>query len=310
MKRSEREHSQDLKTAEKATIEALKTDPDGSAVVPVPPPPSTQSALLLAQQRRARRLATYEQVWSLHNQGWLGCAIAQQLGISERTVRRYLRTTRFPERKGRRDRGRSILDPYKTDLLKHWNSGCHETKRLFDALQTKGYPGSYRTVGRYVQRLRSSLGLPPRQQQRGRLPPQAIKPKKPPLTVRRATWLVLRRIENRDQEDEQLLTQLIAQHSELAEAIELAQDFAEIVRNRSSEQLDAWMQGAIHSHLPAFVRFAQGLGEDYEAVKAGVTLEWSNGQVEGQINRLKMLKRQMYGRASLDLLSQRFLLAV
>ncbi len=57
---------------EKATIESLKTDPDGSVAVPVPPPPSTQSALLLAQQRRARRLSNYEQVWSLHNQGWLG----------------------------------------------------------------------------------------------------------------------------------------------------------------------------------------------------------------------------------------------
>ncbi len=163
---------------------------------------------------------------------------------------------------------------------------------------------------RYLQRLRSSLGLPPRQRQPGLLLPQSIEPKKRPLTVRRATWLVLRRIENRDQNDEQLLTQLIAQHSELAEAIELAQDFAEIVRNRSPEQLDAWMQRATHSHLGALVSFAQGLREDYAAVKAGVTLQWSNGQVEGQINRLKMLKRQMYGRASIELLSQRFLLAV
>ncbi len=165
-------------------------------------------------------------------------------------------------------------------------------------------------MGRYVQRLRSSLGLPSRQQQCGRLPPQAIKPKKPPLTVRRATWLVLRRPENRDEEDEQLLARLIAQHPHLAEAIELSQEFAQLVRNRKPEQLDIWLARAVGSHPRALARFASRLGSDYEAVKAGVTLEWSNGQVEGQINRLKILKRQMYGRASIELLSQRFLLAV
>ncbi len=128
-----------------------------------------------------------------------------------------------------------------------------------------------------------------------------------PLTVSRATWLVLRRPENRDEEDEQLLARLIAQHPHLAEAIELSQDFAQLVRNREPEQLDIWLARAVMSHLGALVRFALRLGEDYEAVKAGVTLEWSNGPVEGQINRLKMLKRQMYGRAKMDLLSQRFL---
>lgn len=70
----------------------------------------------------------------------------------------------------------------------------------------------------------------------------------------------------------------------------------------------AW--GSIQGDLATLVGFALRLGEDYEAVKAGVTLEWSNGQVEGQINRLKILKRQMYGRAKFDLLSQRVLLAV
>ena len=131
-----------------------------------------------------------------------------------------------------------------------------------------------------------------------------------PLTVNRATWLVLRRPENRDDEDELLLTQIIAQNPDLAEAIDLNQDFAQLVRNREPEQLDPWLTRAVQSNLEAKGRFALSLGEDYKAVKAGVTLEWSNGQVEGQINRLKMLKRQMYGRASIKLLSQRFLLAV
>jgi transposase len=84
---------------------------------------------------------------------------------------------------------------------------------------------------------------------------------------------------------------------------------AEIVRNHRSELLDSWLQTVLHTQIKPLVNFGLGLLEDYDAVKAGMTLEWSNGQVEGQINRLKMLKRQMYGRAGINLLSRRFLLA-
>ncbi len=310
MKKSERDHNQDLKAVEEAFSKALVSCGDGSEAVRALPPPSANAALVLAQQRRARRLAIYEEVCHLRRQGWSGKAIALSLGIGKTTVFRYLASSQFPERKGRSDRGRSLLDPYKDYFLKRWNSGCHEAKRLFHELQALDYGGSYATVARYAQRLRQAQGLEPRRQLKGRSPPQVIESKKLPLTVSRATWLVLRRPENQDEEDEQLLALLVAQHPELAEAIALSQDFAELVRNREPEQLDIWLARAVRSHLGALVRFALRLGEDYEAVKAGVTLEWSNGPVEGQINRLKMLKRQMYGRASIELLSQRFLLAV
>jgi transposase len=82
-----------------------------------------------------------------------------------------------------------------------------------------------------------------------------------------------------------------------------------LVRQRQPEALDAWLQRATTSAPEAMRRFALGLYEDYAAVKAGVTLPWSTGPVEGHINRLKMLKRQMFGRAHLDLLSRRFVLA-
>jgi transposase len=104
------------------------------------------------------------------------------------------------------------------------------------------------------------------------------------------------------------LTQLTA-HPALAEAIALAQDFASLVRQRQSIQLDPWLARATTSAFPPFQRFAKGLREDYAAVKAGVTLPWSSGPVEGHINRLKMLKRHMFGQARLDLLARRFLLA-
>ena len=105
------------------------------------------------------------------------------------------------------------------------------------------------------------------------------------------------------------LAQLHAQQAEVAEAIDLAQDFAQLVRQRQPEHLDPWLKRATTSTLEAVRRFATGLYEDYDAVKAGMTLPWSTGPVEGHINRLKMLKRQMFGRARLDLLSRRFVRA-
>jgi transposase len=117
---------------------------------------------------------------------------------------------------------------------------------------------------------------------------------------------VLRREAQRTEAEAQQLTHLHRQSAEVAEAIDLAQDFTQLVRQRQPEGLDPWLQRAASSALEALQRFAQGLSEDYEAVKAGVTLPWSTGPVEGHINRLKMLKRQMFGRALLDLLSCRF----
>ena len=129
------------------------------------------------------------------------------------------------------------------------------------------------------------------------------------LTPRRATWLVLRRPEQRTPEAAHLLAQLTAQHAQLADAIALAQDFAQLVRQRQAAQLDPGLARATESPLAPLQRFTKGLRDDYDAVKAGVTLPWSNGPVEGHINRLKMLKRQMFGRASLDLLQRRCVLA-
>lgn len=134
-------------------------------------------------------------------------------------------------------------------------------------------------------------------------------PPSQPLTPRRATWLVLRREAKRTEAETQQLDQLRAQQAEVAEAIDLAQDFAQLVRQRQPEALDPWLQRATANTLEAVQRFANGLRDDYEAVKAGVTLPWSSGPVEGHIHRLKMLKRQMLGRAHLDLLSRRFVRA-
>jgi transposase len=281
--------------------------PDGTVAAPVPPPPNPTAAVVRAQQRRARRLAIDNQVWDWHRQGYSGYAIARQLGIGKSTVFRYLRTSTFPERRGRSDVGRSLLDPYKPYLMNRWNEGCREALALFHELKRRGYPGSYATVARYAQRLRQAQGLSRRQ----RLAPKPVRavsePTIPLLTPRGVTWLVMKRLNKREASDEQVLQDLQRRHPELEEVIALARDFAHLVRERQPDQLDPWLERAASCRVDAFRRFAKRLREDYDSIQAGVTLPWSKGPVEGHINRLKMLKRQMFGRAKLDLLSQRFL---
>lgn len=300
-------------SALKAVGEAISTEPvtgrEGAVAVPVPTTVPTAIEEARAEQRRARRLANYEKVWALYRQGWSNRAIARQIGLGRMTVVRYLQALTFPERKGRSDKGRSILNPYKEHLLTHWNAGYRDARRLFREIRRKGYTGSYATVARYASRLRQAQGLRPRERRPGERLPLVTEPRRRPLTTRRATSLVLQRPEKHQPEDEQLVTRIKAQHAELSVAIELARDFAEIVRQRQPDRFDGWLVQAADSAIAALRRFAKGLRDDYEAVKAGMTLLWSNGPVEGHINRLKMLKRQMYGRAGIDLLNRRFLLA-
>ena len=302
-------HGQVLTAVHEAMRQAPIRQADGSMAVPVPLPPSAPTARELASQRRARRLALDAQVWTLRRQGWSGEAIARQLGMGRTTVYRDLHAPTFPERKGRADRGQSVLNPYKDSLVQRWNAGCRDTRQLWAELRHRGYRGRYPTVARYTQRLRQAQGVAPRQRLMGKRLLAVSEPTPPLLTARRAAWLVVRRADQRTAVEAQQLTQWRAQPGELADAITLTEAFVQLIRQRQGAQLDPWLERAAQSTLGVFRRFAQGLRDDYAAVKAGMTLPWSTGPVEGQMNRLKMLKRQMCGRARLDLLSRRFLLA-
>src|SRR5215470_9813841 len=229
--------------------------------------------------------------------------------MSLRTVQRDLQSATFVGRKRRRDHGESGLTPYTPSLLERWNAGCYTAMRLLRDLRQRGYAGGYGVVAAYARRLRQAQGLPPGHRRARQPLPAVAEPACQPLTPRRATWLVLRRETPRTEAEAQQLTQLHAQSPAVAEAIDLAQDFTQLVRQRQPERLDPWLKRATTSAVDAVQRFAAGLYEDDEAVKAGVTLPWSTGPVEGHINRLKMLKRQMFGRARLDLLGRRFLRA-
>lgn len=269
-----------------------------------PPPPAPSQKTEDQQQRRARRYARYEEARQLHHQGMSLKAIAAQLGLDRKTVRKYLAAETFPEAQPRVRF--SILDPYKEHLIQRWQQGGCNIRQLFREIQQQGYPGGLGIVPQFMAGLRRQHGLPP--YTRMFTPTgQPLSLPANPLTPRKATWLVLSRPDTLQEEDLQVINRIRTLHPDIALAIELAQSFAMLVRQHLVDPFDAWIECAKTSPLPSFRSFATGIRRDYAAVKAALSLPWSNGQVEGQVNRLKFLKRQMYDRANFDLLRVRVL---
>ncbi len=235
--------------------------------------------------------------------------VPRHLGIGRTTTYRHLKSAAFPERKGRSDAGRSSMDPWADWIIERWNRGQRNGRQTLRDLRAKGFTGNYATVLCYLNRLRDAQQGAVPHRSRARPGPPLVAAPKQVLTPRTAAWTVLRPPSRRGDEEGALLAKLREAAPALAAAVELAEEFAALVRGREPGRLDPWLQRAQDSAVPALQRFAKRLSSDYDAVRAAVTLAWSNGQVEGQINRLKTLKRQMYGRANLDLLERRFLLA-
>jgi hypothetical protein len=283
-------------------------DPPVVIEAPSPSPTAQSAAHLLpsagASPRHTHRRLRYEQVCQLAQQGWTFRAIAQQVGLHRKTVAQYVRADAFPVRA----RPPSVLDPYKPYLLDCWKRGCCTGMRLYEAIQRQGYRGGRSTVLGYLTQLRKAQGLAPRTRTVQPGPP-VTDPSVQGSTPRQATWLVWRQPAHLTPEDHALLDRLHQAHPAFAEAIALAQGFAQLLRARQPERLEPWLQQAATSSLAALQRLAQSFQRDYAAVKAGVTGPWSTSPVEGYINRLKMLKRHMFGRACLDRLRRRFLLA-
>jgi transposase len=295
-------HAKHLRALDQARREAAGLN----GTLLLPPAETQERVALLAGARHERRKARHEQGWALSRQGWPRERIGSQLGLSRSTVYRCLRSEVFLERRTRRDAGLSRLDPWRSVVLEHWNDGRRNGRTLFRDLQRRGYRGSYATLTRYLRRFRAL----PRDAAPARSRPAlvAVAPGRE-LTPRRAAWTVLRREERRRAQDSEVLADLRRCAPELDEAVTLAEAFIGLVRDRAPDRFDPWLKQALRSTLRPLRSFAKHLSADYDAVRAAVTLGWSNGPVEGQINRLKMLKRTMYGRAGLDLLSRRFLLA-
>jgi len=255
------------------------------------------------QQRHAAWATTYEAIHTLHAEGTPVTTIAQQLGISRPTVYAYLRratppSPRSPQRSGQ------VLRPFMPYLIQRWREGATDSMQLWREIRARGYAHAARTVSRFLTRRRraSEAGWAPETQTASYTRPQG-----PSARAVSFTWVCPEA--KRSQAAQLYVDQLRQVDQSIGQAYTLSQAFLALVRERRGDALAAWMTEASASGIEALARFAQGLQEDLAAVTAGLTLPWSTGPVEGHSNRLKLLKRQGYGRADVGLLRQRVLQA-
>ncbi len=192
---------------------AVHTDSPAELLHIVPAEAPSARTQEQAAQRRTQRLARYEQVCQLHKEGWTLSAIAQQMHLDRNTVRKYVSAPSFPERQPRPLR-RSVLDPYKPYLVQRWNEGCRTGTVLWHELEQKGYRGKRVTVFRYVSRLRTAHGLPPKKRTHA-THGKVVEQRRLSTTPRSLAWLVLRRSEKMDETEQQLVVQLREMHTEL-----------------------------------------------------------------------------------------------
>jgi transposase len=264
---------------------------------PKPAPPEQAAR----PPRHARWVVIYDAVHALRAQGTSIATMARQLGISRPTVYAYLRRATPPgPRRLQRPPSARVLTPYVPYLIRRWRESGADSRQLWREIQALGYAHSARTVGRFITQLR-------RTSDGGYAPEVHASPYTRPRgpSARAVSFVMVCPPAQRSADAQQYLDQLCQMDTSVAQAHELSHAFLTIVRERRGLDLEAWIAEAMHRGIGALARFARGLQEDLAAVTAGLTLEWSNGPVEGQITRLKLLKRQGYGRAGVPLLRQR-----
>jgi transposase len=221
--------------------------------------------------------------------------IMRELGLAKETVRRFYRAASVEELLAKPREGRpSILDQFKPYLHQRWRDGCTSATRLFEEIRTQGYHGSAGSVGTYLRPFRELGTTPP--------------PAPPPPKVRHLTSWLLRHPDSLDTDEQQQLKEVLARCPALDAVAHHVASFATIMCGLHGDRLGGWIARVEADQLPDLHSFTGGLKRDHDAVVNGLTLPYSSGAVEGTVNRIKMLKRQMYGRASFDLLRKRVLL--
>jgi transposase len=273
------------------------------------------AALTYAERKkkisRDKRSARYEHVLALHQAGMSGRAIARELQMSRRIVQHYLSSDGFPERapgSGQRAFGKSKLDPYRRYLRGRWDAGEHAGSRLFDEIKERGYAGSESLLRHVLGEWRTELP-PKRRQGPPRKPRLSSTPRKRRLSSRGAAFLMILPPSKLTKVHQQQLEHMNL-NEELRTVYLLSQEFVALLKERQVKVLDGWLKRAKESRVTELGSFVNGMRRDYAAVCAACSLPWSNGTTEGHVNRLKFLKRQMFGRAHLDLLRVKVLHAV
>jgi transposase len=257
------------------------------------------------RQEHAPWVEIYTALHTLHAQGIPVATIARRLGISRPTVYAYLRRTTPPSPKRPQFQWTAqVLTPYVPYLIRRWRESGANSRQLWREIQGLGYTHSARTVCRFITQLRraSEAGLAPETQASPYTRPQGPSP-------RAVSFTLVCPAAKRSPDAQMYVEQLCQVEAGSARAHTLIQASLAIVRERRGDELEAWMAEATRSGIEALARLARGLQDDLVAITAGLTLKWSNGVTEGHIHRLKLLKRQGYGRAGVALLRQRLLQA-
>jgi transposase len=244
---------------------------------------------------QAERYDRYQQAMALRKQGMIVKEIAKRVGLGRRTIQRWVSEETYVETNYHHHH-QSRFDAYAPYVTQRWESGCHNIQQIWREIQAMGYPHSDRALRAHLEPLRGKV--------KGDFPEASSLDH---FSAKEATWLFLRHFDDlKKKEQEELAT--IRQGSETAETIyQLAQAFLQMVRTLGGEQLENWLRSVRACHIPELHRFAKGIEKDKAAVLVGLTLFHNNGQTEGQVTRIKLIKRMMYGRAGFALLRQRVL---
>ncbi len=289
-------------------------DPNQAAVVPTeddpedlvtPESPSPPTGRVPSPPRQER----FEQVRQLKQAGYSDRAISRQLKMSTNTVRKYIEADQCPRYPAGRVR-RSKLTPWLPYLEERWQAGCTNATQLWREIKEQDFSGCLGLVGLWASKQRKLLPAPQRysRQQPETVQPPLLRQTRPvPWSAQRASWLIILDEKKLDDDEQAARRRLLEADSLVATVDRLARQFIQMVKARSGQGLDQWLQDAAASGIKSLKSFANGLRSDLAAVRNALSMPWSNGQVEGQINRLKFIKRQMYGRAKLDLLRKRVL---
>jgi transposase len=309
-----------LPFVEDTPVSAKKGNPDRQGTSPSDRPqahPVADLSNFISDERkkvisRNKRLARYEEVMALQREGLSQREISRHLHLSRNTVQRYICSPGFPERaegSGQRPKGASKLDPYLPYLRDQWDAGNHNGARLFEQIKARGYTGCESLLRMRLSEWRAEL---PPQRWRGnpRKPRLFTQKRQRRLSSRAASFLMILPPEKLTTKQKQQLEHLCQASSDLFITYHLSQDFLTLLKKRQAETLDHWLKCAKACQVAELARFANGIYRDYAAVYAACSRPESNGITEGHVNRLKFLKRQMFGRAHLDLLRIKVLHAV
>jgi hypothetical protein len=282
-----------------------------------------QNAARLA--RRANRQALFDKIRELYNAGKTVSAIARDVGFGRKSVDRWVRLLVLPARNSMMPKTQSTPAYHEAFLLRRWVEGMTNGRRLFAEILQRGYAGSYSHVARLLAPWRE-VAVFPKVKQSGPLagfhspnilapvlaPSPAPSPTLDPTTSRKISALTAAAlcVKPRGQMTPQQIASVDAlkiESAEFAVMRQLAMRFRGLLMGSSMEKLDVWLQDARLSGVYGMQRFARAARQDFDAVRNAILEPWSSGQTEGQINRLKILKRAMYGRAGVELLRARMI---